>query len=112
MYLGWGRVSYWGKMAGRFPQSELTSVEAVLKALAHRRRLAILLALRRGPLHVGALAEELQIPLKTVSRNLRLLARAGMVLSEVRQGHAFYWPNPEAPVLGRAIIRAVEVRDR
>ena len=72
----------------------------------------MMLALRRRPLHVGALAEELRIPLKTVSRNLRLLDRAGMVLSEVRQGHVFYQVNPEAPILGQAIISAVEVQGR
>lgn len=99
-------------MSGSYSRGDLRRAEAVLKALANRRRLSMLLALRRRELHVGALAEELRIPLKTVSRNLRLLERAGMVLSEVRQGRVFYRVNPEAPSLGQAIIRAAEVQER
>ncbi len=98
-------------MATRTP-GELRAEEAVLKALANRRRLRMLLMLRhRQELHVSGLADESRLPLKTVSRNLRLLERAGMVLSEIRRGRVFYRLNPDAPSLGRVVIGAVQVSD-
>lgn len=72
-------------------KSDPRTVEATLKAMAHWRRLMILWELRRrGEMHVGELAEELDIPLKTVSRNLRLLERAGLVVSEPRGVYVYY----------------------
>lgn len=89
--------------------SELRAAEAVLKVLANRRRIAMLLVLRRrGEMHVGGLADELRLPLKTVSRNLRLLERAGMALSDLRHGRVFYRLNPDAPPLGRLVIGALD----
>ncbi len=88
---------------------ELRAAEAVLKALANRRRLRMVLMLRhRRELHVSGLADESRLPLKTVSRNLRLLERAGIVLSEVRHGRVFYTLNPDAPSLGTAVIGALD----
>lgn len=88
----------------------LRAEEAVLKALANRRRLRMLLMLRhRWELHVSGLADESRLPLKMVSRNLRLLEQAGIVLSEVRQGRVGYRLSPNAPPLGRLIIGAVYV---
>lgn len=88
---------------------DLRETEAVLKALANRRRLAMLLVLRdRRELHVSALTDELRLPLKTVSRNLRLLDRAGMVLADLRNGRVFYRLNPDAPPLGRTVVGALD----
>lgn len=78
--------------------NDLTRTETILRALANRRRLKMILALRhRHELHVSGLADELRVPLKTVSRNLRLLERCGIVVSEFRQGHAFY----DSTLMGR-----------
>jgi len=90
---------------------ELRAAEATLKTLANRRRLRMLLTLRHNrEMCVGGLADELRLPLKTVSRNLRLLERAGMVLSDLRQGRVFYRLNPDAPSLGRMVIGALDGR--
>jgi len=36
--------------------------------------------------------------------------RAGMVLSDLRQGRVFYRLNPDAPSLGRMVIGALDGR--
>lgn len=62
---------------------------------------------RRHELHVGALADEIRISLKTVSRNLRLLERAGLVVSEPRGGYVFYRIGDEIPLLARKVLTAL-----
>ncbi len=64
---------------------------------------------RSGQIHVGALAEELALPLKTVSRNLRLLERARLVLSD-QHGVCVYYLNPDAPSPTGSVIETI-VRD-
>ncbi len=89
----------------------LRDLEGTLKAMAHRRRLMILGVLRRsGQIHVGALAEELRLPLKTVSRNLRLLERARLVLSDQHGVYVYYRLNPDAPSPAGPVIETI-VRD-
>ena len=54
-----------------FSNMTLRRAEGVLKVLANRRRLRLLFALRAQEMHVGALAEDLRLPVKTASRHLR-----------------------------------------
>lgn len=69
----------------------MPQMERVLKALANKRRLKMIRALvKRRVLHVSALADEVEVPLKTVSRNLRLMELAGLVTSEPRAGRVYY----------------------
>lgn len=85
--------------------SQLRHLEGVLKALANRRRLLILVAVRRhGEVHVSGLAEHLRLPVKTVSRNLRLLDRASLMQSEQRRGFVFYRLSPYAPAFTRIVL--------
>ena len=87
----------------------IRGVEAVLKALANRRRLMMLAMLRRRKeLHVGALADVMRLPIKTVSRNLRLLERAGLVLSDRRGVFVCYRLISGAPQFVRLAIEATE----
>lgn len=87
----------------------LRGVEAVLKALGNRRRLVMLTILRRRrEMHVGALAEATRLPMKTVSRNLRLLERAGLVLSDPQGAFVCYRMNPRLPQVARLAIDAAE----
>lgn len=80
-------------------------MEAVLKALANRRRLRMLSILaRRGEVHVGALADELGLSVKTASRNLRLLERAGLVASEPQGPYVYYALNPGVPRFAQQAI--------
>lgn len=82
----------------------------MLKALANRRRLMMLATVRRRrELHVSALAEQLRLPVKTVSRNLRLLERAGLMQSDQRRGYVFYRLNIDAPSFSAAVIEGIEV---
>ncbi len=55
----------------------------------------MLSTLRRRKMRVSAVAEDLRLPVKTVSRNLRLLERAGVLLSDPRRGYVFYRINPD-----------------
>ncbi len=77
---------------------ETRELEASLKALADRRRLLILrLLAREERLHVGAIEEELRLSYGAASRNLRLLERACLVISEPPGVHAFYRIHPQLP---------------
>lgn len=90
--------------------TQLRHLEGVLKALANRRRLLMLATVRRQrEIYVSALAEQLRLPVKTVSRNLRLLERAGLMQSDQRRGYVFYRLNTDAPSFSAAVTEAVEV---
>lgn len=92
------------------PQEALRAPEAVLKALANRRRLGMLLALQHHQeMHVSALADVMRLSIKTVSRHLRLLERSGLVRSEPRRGFTYYRLNPRAPSLSLSVLGAVQV---
>ncbi len=62
----------------------------ILKAVAHPIRLCIIDALAHSPTHVGALAEELDIPQAIVSQQLRILRMTGVVDTSREHGHAVY----------------------
>lgn len=61
---------------------------------------------------MGALAEELRLSVKTVSRNLRLLERAGLVASEPQGIYVYYALNPGAPRFARQAIDALTTVDK
>jgi len=88
--------------------AQLRHLEAALKALANRRRLLMLATVRRQrEMHVSGLAEQLRLPVKTVSRNLRLLERAGLMHSDQRQGFVFYRLSPHAPAFAKIMLEAL-----
>ncbi len=62
----------------------------ILKAVAHPVRLCIIDALAHAPTHVGALAEDLDIPQAIVSQQLRILRMTGVVDVSRENGHAVY----------------------
>ena len=63
-------------------KDEITELHAqVCSALADPNRILILYTLAESPLHVSALAQELEIPQPTVSRHLKILKDRGMVTS-------------------------------
>jgi len=64
-------------------RNRFTEVERVLKALANRRRLAIVQFLNtKGPASVGDIAEHIRLSFAATSRHLRTLAVADLVESE------------------------------
>lgn len=101
-------------MRARAPYRHVRPVETVLKAAAYRRRMLLLAALaRRQPQELRALSADLGLPLKTVSRNLRILERAGLVEGTIVRGRACYRLSTDAPRLAQAVTAIVvhAVRD-
>jgi DNA-binding transcriptional ArsR family regulator len=77
----------------------------VLKALGEPARLRLVEVLSRGPRRAGDLAHDLRLPAPTVSKHLRVLLTAGIVLDERRPEDArvrVFWLRPESVVAVRA----------
>lgn len=73
-------------------------LERQLKALANRRRLAILTFLRkRREANVGEVAEAIKLSFTSTSKYLTMLERASFVEKEQRGLQVFYRIAPEAP---------------
>ncbi len=66
-----------------------------LSALAEPNRLRIVEALREEPTAVGTLAKGLGLRQPQVSKHLRVLAEAGLVVAEVRAQTRVYHLKPE-----------------
>ena len=84
--------------------------ERIMKALANRRRLAILRLLKRGDgrkegeARVGDIAEEIRLSFKATSKHLGILSAADIVDREQRSLQMFYRLSPDLPVPARAVI--------
>jgi DNA-binding transcriptional ArsR family regulator len=61
-----------------------------LRALAHPDRLRIIEVLSSGPRHVGEIAAALGMPIGSVSRHLRALHDASLVVRSQRGNHVLY----------------------
>ena len=80
-------------------------LERTLKALANRRRLAILRCLKKDEeAAVGDIAEEINLSLKATSKHLAILAAADLVEREQRSLMMFYRLAPEQKPPSRHII--------
>lgn len=70
-------------------------LERVLKALANRRRLAILRCIvKEKQVNVGRMAEELKLSFKSTSRHLAVLVAAGVLDKEQRSSQMFFSLSP------------------
>ncbi|MEK7558414.1 MAG: metalloregulator ArsR/SmtB family transcription factor [Patescibacteria group bacterium] len=66
-------------------------MERVLKALANRRRLAIIKFIKKEKeASVGDVAEEIKLSFKSTSKHLALLAAADILEKEQRSSQMFY----------------------
>src|SRR4051812_26879751 len=77
----------------------------VLRALGEPARLRLVEVLSRGPRRAGDLAQHLRLPAPTVSKHLRVLLAAGIVLDERRPEDArvrVFRLRPESVVAVRA----------
>jgi DNA-binding transcriptional ArsR family regulator len=79
----------------------------VFEALADPHRRAILERLCQGECSVGALAEELPISRPAVSRHLRLLSGAGLVVSQPRGTQRLYRLHDEGMETAKAYLESV-----
>lgn len=69
----------------------MKNLERTLKAVANRRRLAILQHLKRHrEATVGEIAKAIHLSLKATSKHLALLSAADIVEKEQRSLHMFY----------------------
>lgn len=79
--------------------------ERIMKALANRRRLAILRFLKtEKKASVGNIAEEIHLSFKATSKHLGILSAAGIVDREQRSLQMFYHLSSDLPVPARPII--------
>lgn len=84
---------------------DLIRREHVLKALANRRRLAILRLLKkRKELPVGEIADSIDLSFKATSKHLSVLTKAGLVEWEQRSLNYFYRLKSDLPHFVRPVI--------
>ncbi|OGZ07990.1 MAG: hypothetical protein A2762_00170 [Candidatus Lloydbacteria bacterium RIFCSPHIGHO2_01_FULL_54_11] len=87
----------------------MNDLEKPLKALANRRRIAILRLLKksrgeRGE-SVADIAAGIHLSFKATSRHLAILAAADIVEREQRRLYVFYRIRETAPAVARAVIK-------
>jgi len=84
-------------------------IERVLKALANRRRLAIVKFLKkRGEKMVGDISEEIKLSFKATSKHLGLLYAADIVEKEQRSLQMFYRLSPQLHPVAKHISNSLE----
>ncbi len=85
--------------------SEIVAIERTLKALANRRRIAIIRLLKsRKEASVGDVAEAIKLSLKATSKHIGVLSAAGLLDREQRSLQMFYRIADELPKATRTLI--------
>ena len=80
--------------------------ERVLKALANRRRLAILSYLKKKrEAHVGDIADQIKLSFKATSKHLTVLSAAELLEREQRSSQMYYKIAAELPAEAKVVIR-------
>ena len=80
-------------------------LERIMKALANRRRLAILRYLKaEREATVGEIAEEIRLSFKATSKHMLVLSAADIVEKEQRSLQMFYRLVGDLPLAARSII--------
>lgn len=80
--------------------------EKVLKALANKRRLAILELLHPGnKMTVGFIAREINLSFRSTSKHLWRLFNVGILEREGRKGEVLYFINPKLDPRTRRILK-------
>jgi len=79
----------------------MKDLEKQYKALANRRRLAILKYLKNhNKASVGEIAKEIKLRIKSTSKHLRVLAGVDFVESDQQSLHVFYFlPEQKSAIL-------------
>lgn len=85
--------------------ANLKDLEKLCKALANRRRLAILKYLNgRTKASVGDIAAEIKLQVKSTSKHLRILAACDLVEHEQQSLYVFYSLPKHKPALLKQIL--------
>ena len=86
----------------------MKEIEKQLKALANRRRLAIVMYLKKTKeAHVGNISEEIRLSYKSTSRHLGVLYSAGIVDKEQRSSEVFYRLSSPLRPTAKAVLGLV-----
>jgi len=81
-----------------------------LKALANKRRLAIIELLRKGDeKSVGEIADNIKLSFRATSKHLSVLMNADILEKEQRSLQIFYSINKEAPDMIKQLLRILFV---
>ncbi len=82
--------------------------ERTLKALANRRRLAVIRFLkgRKGE-PVGAIAKEIKLSFRSTSKHLAILAAADILDKEQHGLAMFYFVNRAMPRIAKLVVEAL-----
>ena len=70
-------------------------LERLLKAVANKKRIAIIRHLKTGTATVGEIAKAIKLSIKATSHHLQLLSGAGYVVSEQEGLYVRYIVNPQ-----------------
>ncbi|KKT14573.1 MAG: Transcriptional regulator, ArsR family protein [Parcubacteria group bacterium GW2011_GWF2_44_8b] len=80
--------------------------EKILKALANRRRLAIIDLLRKGnEKSVGEIADNIKLSFRATSKHLSVLMNVDILEKEQRSLQMFYSLNKNAPSMVKQLLR-------
>jgi DNA-binding transcriptional ArsR family regulator len=82
--------------------SDARKVAALLAAVAEPTRLRVLWQLAKGPQHVGALADMIDIPMVNMSHHLGVMRQAGVLDDEKDGRKVIYKLRPEVFTPGTA----------
>ncbi len=84
----------------------MKELERTLKALANRRRLAIVRSLKEaGELSVSEIAERIHLSLKATSKHLGVLTAADIVEREQRSLRMIYSLSVQQPDAAKGVLR-------
>ncbi|MDO8624160.1 MAG: metalloregulator ArsR/SmtB family transcription factor [bacterium] len=80
-------------------------LERIMKALANRRRLAILKYLKEEKeANVGDIAEKIRLSFKATSKHLGILSSSGIVDRDQRSLQMFYRLSGDLPSAARSVL--------
>ena len=83
----------------------MKDLERVLKALANRRRLAIIKLLKnKGEASVGEIAEGIKLSFKATSKHLKILSSVDLIDKEQRSLTVFYSLMPPLSAVLKVIL--------
>jgi len=89
--------------------SDIKNVERILKALANRRRLAIVMYLKRERIaKVGAIADNIKLSFKATSKHLAVLYSADIVEREQKGLEMMYTLSPSLSPIVKLISNSLE----
>jgi DNA-binding transcriptional ArsR family regulator len=83
------------------------TIERILKALANKRRLSIILILEKGELSVGEIAGMIKLSVRSTSKHLKILMHSDILEQRQKSKNIFYFrSNTLHPIVTATLISA------